>query len=302
MSTNHEGPGERPFYKYTSPDAALAILRSKNVRYSSPLSFNDPFDIQSGLHFDFDLSTLHGKVLDRLHELAVAPNAPPVDQEDAWGKVVLLVREHYANYGFPRERWEQLTRPLFNHLAEIIEDTQRKYQEHWRNVLLPGIRVFCVSEDKENLLMWAHYARDHTGCVFEFWSLPDEDNLLSIAQPVKYTSTPPTFFTEKEWIADLVSIKKLDTAALYRQYAYAKSSHWAYEREWRVWYPFSKSTAPHDDIPIPASELRALYIGCKASAKFSEDVITLIGQSYPMARIYRATKREDMYALQFVEA
>jgi hypothetical protein len=231
MPTNHAGPGERPFYKYVSPDTALAILRSQSVRYSSPLSFNDPFDIQSGLHFDFDLSTLHGKVLDRLNELASAPDEPPVDHEDVWGKVVLAARKHYPKHGFPRERWEQLTRPSFNHLIEVIADTQKRYQEHWRSVLLPGIRVFCVSEERDNLLMWAHYARDHAGCVFELWSLPDEDNPLSVAMPVDYAEAPPPFFTEQEWLDDLMGIKNLDIHALYRRYAYVKSDHWAYERE-----------------------------------------------------------------------
>lgn len=301
MPINHATPGERPFYKYAAPDTALAILRSRSVRYSSPLSFNDPFDVQSGLHFEFDLSTLHGKVLDRLQQLASAPDEPPIDPKDIWGKIVLAAREHYPEHGFPRERWEELSRPSFSHLTEVIADTQKRYQEHWRNVLLPGIRIFCVSEDKSNLLMWAHYARDHTGCVFEFWSLPGEDNPLSVARPVDYADAPLPFFTEQEWIDDFMGVKKLDSSALYHRYAYAKSSHWAYEREWRVWYPFSKSATPYDYMPVRQSELRALYIGCRASVAFSEEALALLRQSYPAAHAYRATKREDMYALQYAE-
>ena len=174
-----EQPGERPFYKYATPEAALAILKARSVRYSSPLLFNDPFDVQSGLHFDFDLGTLHSKVVDRLHQLVEAPEEPPVDSEDAWGKALILARKHFPEYGFPHERWEEITSPLFNQILELMDQTQKGYQANWRDVLLPGIRLFCVSEEKDNLLMWAHYASHHTGCVFEFWSLPDEDNPLS---------------------------------------------------------------------------------------------------------------------------
>ncbi|MHB1186639.1 DUF2971 domain-containing protein [Thiobacillus sp.] len=301
MSKNAEAPGERPFYKYASPTAALAILRSKKVRYSSPLSFNDPFDVQSGLHFDFDMDTLHDRVLERIYQLASAPEAPLVDDKDAWGQVVLVARKYYPTHGFDRERWEKLTGPSFNQLVQAIKKTQREYQEHWREVLLPGIRVFCVSEEKDNLLMWAHYAKDHKGCVFEFWSLPEEDNPLSVARRVNYVDAPLPFYSEGEWLDDLVGIKKLDSHGLYRRYAYAKSKHWSYEREWRVWYPLADTSGEYDEMPIRSSELRAIYIGCKASREFIEDIVPILRRSFPEARVYQATKKEDAYALTFAE-
>src|SRR5262245_13045540 len=100
-------PGERSFFKYATADTVLAILRSGVVRYSSPLTFNDPFDVQSGLHFDFDLSTLHGRLLDRLEQLATQAPEPKVDASDPWGKLVLLIRGHFAVSGFPRRRWQE---------------------------------------------------------------------------------------------------------------------------------------------------------------------------------------------------
>lgn len=301
MSRNEFLPGKRAFYKYASPDTALAILRSKTVRYSSPLSFNDPFDIQSGLHFDFDLSSLHAKVLDRIHQLAAAVDEPPVDKNDVWGKVVLAARSYFPTHGFPRERWEQMSAPSFSEIIATIKDTQEQYQSHWRNVLLPGIRVFCVSEERDNLLMWAHYAQDHTGGVFEFWSLPEEDNPLSVARRVDYVQSPPPFFTESEWLDDLLGIKKLDLHALYRRYAYAKSIHWSYEREWRVWYPLADLRGQYDVMPIRPSEFRALYIGCKASPRFVEEATELMRSSFPSAMIFRAHKSETAYELQYTE-
>jgi hypothetical protein len=54
------------FFKYTSATTAVKILESSAVRYSSPILFNDPFDVQSGLHFDFDIDLLPDKLLDRI--------------------------------------------------------------------------------------------------------------------------------------------------------------------------------------------------------------------------------------------
>ncbi len=223
-------PGKRPFFKYASPDATLAMLRNRTMRYSSPLAFNDPFDVQSGLHFNFDIDSLHDKVLDRLEQLASSKDEPNVDSDDVWGKVVLEVRKYYPTHGFPKDRLKSMTNESFCWLVEQIKDTQAKYQKDWW-AMLPGIRVFCVSEDRDNLLMWAHYSRDHTGAVLELWSLPEEDNHLSVARRVEYVVKPPPFYTESEWIDDTVGIKKLDSSALYQRYAYVKSQHWEYERE-----------------------------------------------------------------------
>ena len=93
-----------------------------------------------------------------------------------------------------------MTASSFTELEAVIRSTQEAYRQHWRDKLLPGLRVFCVSEERDNLLMWAHYAQEHKGAVFEFWSLPEEDNPLSVAQPIEYVDSPPPFFTETEWM------------------------------------------------------------------------------------------------------
>lgn len=298
---SRQGPGKRAFYKYVSPETAVAILGSRTVRFSSPLLFNDPFDIQSGLHFDFDVSTLHAKVLDRLGAMAAAPDEPAVDSNDVWGRVVLAARAYYPHHGFPKERWSEMTAPLFGELTGIIQDTQRRYREHWREKLLPSIRVFCVSEDRDNLLMWAHYARDHTGAVLEFWSLPEEDNALSVATPVIYCSSPPPFFSEQEWLDDLVAVRKLDMSALYRRYALMKSDHWSYEREWRVWYPMANSSEMYDTAPLRESELRAVYFGCRAEDSFIDEGQRLLTAAFPAAKAFKAVKCEVAYELSYNE-
>lgn len=61
-----KNPGKKSFYKYMAPDTAIAVFAHRTFRYSSPLLFNDPFDIQSGLHFDFDVDDIHLKILNRL--------------------------------------------------------------------------------------------------------------------------------------------------------------------------------------------------------------------------------------------
>lgn len=293
-------PGHRPFYKYSSPDTTVAVLKSREVRYSSPLVFNDPFDIQSGLHFDFDLESLHSKVLDRIQELASGLKEPQVDSNDVWGKIVLEARKHYPTHGFPRDRWKQMMYANFEELLNIIKQNQSGYQQYWRESV-PRIRVFSVTEERDNLLMWAHYARDHTGAVFEYWSLPEEDNPLSVARQVKYAKSPPPFFTEQEWLDDFTGIKKLDGKNLNARYVSTKSDVWSYEREWRVWYPMFDATQMFDTMPIRPSEFKAIYFGCRISETTKQEALRLLKENFPRTRVFQANKMENAYELTYTE-
>jgi len=291
-------PGTRPFFKYTSPQAALAILSTQTVRYSSPLTFNDPFDVQSGLHFDFDIDRLPSKIIDALNEVAGSVDLPSVDQTDVWGQLVLKLREMYPTHGFPKERWAREATELFAGLAAKIKETQQGYQRH-RRELLPNVLVFCVSEERDNLLMWAHYAQDHRGAVFEFWSLPEEDNPLSVARRIQYSAKPPPFFSERDFLDHILSVRKLDFSSLYRRYVYCKSDHWIYEKEWRVWYPLAESNGLHDTMPIRPSEFRALYLGCQISPDEKDTILALVRTHFPSTRTYQATKSAGAYELVY---
>ncbi len=297
----HELPGKRPFFKYASSGTALTILKNRTLQYSSPGTFNDPFDVQSGLHFDFDPATLHRKVVSRISELARRDRGTLVNPDDAWGQVVLEARKQFPVIGFDPDRWLASTAEAFAEIVPEIAKTQRDYQQLWWGSMVPSARVFCVSEAHDDLLMWAHYAQNHTGLVFEFWSLPEDDNALSVAGAVEYVDSPPPFFSEAEWIDDLVGIKQLDHRLLSKRYFYLKSRHWSYEREWRVWYTSEAAGVLHDYVPIRQSEFASIYLGCRADPEFAKSVVDLARSSFPRVRIFEASKRRDSYRLRFSE-
>lgn len=149
--------------------------------------------------------------------------------------------------------------------------------------------------------MWAHYARDHKGAVFEFWSLPEEDNPLSVARPVQYSANPLPFFSEQEFLDDILAIRKLDFSQLYHRYAYHKSKHWKYEKEWRVWYPLSKSSGFYDTVPVRPSEFRALYLGCQICDEDKRALLELVRKHFPSTRVFQAAKSAVAYELEYTE-
>jgi hypothetical protein len=295
LDRSERRPGRRALFKYASPETTLAILQNRSFRYSSPLTFNDPFDVQTELQVGFDTSLLVERLTERMEYLA-RNKAVRVRTDTPWGQVIEVARKKYAAHGFPREKWRQTLENTLPLLVDAIHLARSRYRDAWRE-MLPTLRVFCVSEEPSNLLMWSHYGKDHTGAVFELWSLPDEDNPLSVASPVDYAAAPPPFFTLDDWIDDLTGVRDLDHTELFQVYARTKSEHWAYEKEWRVWWP-SKDAGHHTYLPIRKSEFVSLTLGCRAEKDFEDAVRGLLKDGFPDAKLFRARKTVDRFGLE----
>ena len=293
-------PGRRAFYKYVPPDTVLDILKNQTVRYSSPLKFNDPFDHQTGLHLSFDLNDFLRKLIDKFEFLAKNPAINLVDPVDSIAKLVSIIREYYPTHGFPREKYDLHIEPILAEAAHSIEQTRLEFKEHWI-ASLEKTRTFCVAEDRDNLLMWAHYAKDHTGAVLELWSLPEEDNAISVARKVSYVKQPPSFFTEDEFIDDFCGVKRLDITELTRRSIHTKSEHWAYENEWRVYFPLSESPGRYEDLNLRASEFKAIYFGCCANSEFIDLALPMLAANFPSTKKFLTHKSASGFKVNFSE-
>jgi hypothetical protein len=291
------------FFKYASAKTAVAILASSAVRYSSPLLFNDPFDVQSGLHFRFDMHSLPERLFARMEALVMADATPAFAEPDQpWPRVITFMREKKSSHGFPRDELRQACLPLFTHLKEEFVRYHTQYQQMWID-FLPRLRVFSVAEEKDSLLMWSHYAEHHTGVVLEFLVLPEEDNPLCVAEPVVYSPIVPSPFAEDHLLDFIVGLKRLELDALCLQYARVKSDVWKYEKEWRVWDILPQREAElHSDYPLRPRELAGVYLGCRIDRPMKETILSMLIDKYPQAAVYQASKSSDAFALTFERA
>src|SRR5215468_2669909 len=53
------------FYKYMTARTARIVLSTRKLRWSSPLMFNDPFDVTQELRLNFDEAKLNAVMNDR---------------------------------------------------------------------------------------------------------------------------------------------------------------------------------------------------------------------------------------------
>lgn len=293
-------PGRRPFYKYVAPETALAILQNQSIRFSSPLLFNDPFDHQTCLHLDFDIGQFPRRLLAKIEYLVKNPHIQVRRDVGPIYEVLEIMRGKFSRHGFPRDAFVKDVLPILAEGADTIETTRLSFEAHWQESLKAN-RALCVTEENDNLLMWAHYAKDHTGAVLELWSLPEEDNALSVSEPVQYSRTPPAFFTEDEFLDFFCGLQKLDMTALTRRSVYTKSDHWSYEREWRVYYPLSEKPGLFEFNTLRASEFKAIYFGCRAEPSFMRGACDLLAEHYPATTQWTAQRQASAYAVSFCE-
>lgn len=289
------------FYKYADIVTVRAVLENQSFRYSSPLVFNDPFDVQTELMADYNLDELPKKAMAVIEE-AVKSDYDVPNPNYGFSKGILLIREKAKIQGYKKAEIEQITIPLLELLLGQVKCLISNLNDYW-NKLMQESRVFCVTEDKDNLLMWAHYAKYHTGAVFQIATLPERDTILSVARPVQYEDRPFRFYSMEELIKSILFDVDLDIEKiLFFNHAHRKSKIWEYEKEWRVVNPcqYPNKNDLYVDLPFVPEQLQRLYFGCKACDKEIESLMELAKEINPKVKFYRAKKSKGAYVLTFV--
>jgi len=111
--------------------------------------------------------------------------------------------------------------------------------------------AFCgLSETPDNVLMWSHYAANHTGIVLgiDFSEMVGTHHL----QKVNYVSDLPKFDPVK--LALFMDGDDSQVDYLFKDLS-VKSADWSYEREWRIWL---KAPGYHQ---YSSEQVKEIYFG-----------------------------------------
>ena len=176
------------FYKYIPAEAAFKILQTRTLKYSSPALFNDPFDTQTRMDFDFEVSELIEAFSEEQYKMIHSPEEPVGDESNELFRDIKKVWQvaKQSKRKMPKDIWRQ---QIKSHNEETVRMCTEYLEEmnNWWYRLSKASRILCLAEDRENLLMWAHYAKDHTGIVIKFKCLPELDTPLIAARKVDYS-------------------------------------------------------------------------------------------------------------------
>lgn len=182
------------FKYYPFTEFGLKVLIDRKVWYSSPRTFNDPFDCNMQISqeiSDSDFIEFNNRA--RLHG-----NLSPLSSQSI---------EHFI------ENKDDITRGMI----EVIDD------------LCIGSGVFVMTERNDSVLMWSHYANGHTGFCLEFGGSAGEVIVPDLTtHKVEYDDHPEISLSKLYTLMQEAPNKEFFTLLMA-----TKARDWAYEKEWR---------------------------------------------------------------------
>lgn len=174
-------------YKYLSIESALKVLENSTLKFSSPHNFNDPFDCKVNINIDGGYQEIY-------NYLCRANKNRDISISQLKNIATELATNPIAKYRY---------------LVETIEQA------------INEMKICCFSEVYDSILMWTHYANNHTGICFKF-DISKDLACFSLPLKVKYAKEFHEFNLFNEYSSGITNMPRY------------KSEEWAYEREIRM--------------------------------------------------------------------
>lgn len=209
---------------------------------------------------------------------------------------------------------------VFEGLSCEITDDVIKGIEDLRDIAY--LKSFC--EDKNNLLMWAHYAQNYSGMCVEYdFSMLSEELLFHLF-PIYYSSKRLISRNLEYVIAEHKDLKKMNEEDCYpndcdfikdiMSLFLAKSNTWAYEKEWRIVATYPQIFDAAEDLDDDQEELyringqqisvtnciKAVYLGPKMKQNIKEHIMEISRNRLGGVPVYSTRLSKDKYELEYM--
>ncbi|MBC8125667.1 MAG: DUF2971 domain-containing protein [Gloeobacteraceae cyanobacterium ES-bin-144] len=286
------------FYKYCSAEVAKIILSTQKIRWSSPALFNDPYDCYFSLAPKFDINSVKKNLKEQFVNLLTQDEEPCLVSDNPFSEKIKLLRG--LLYGKTRAEVDEFISHDFNSSLDDFDDRVKMTDCLWKKEY-DDLRILCVCEHHDNLLLWAHYADNHKGAVFQLDCIKDLDSPLLAAERVRYTNEIPSLATEDEWIATTLGLLPYPEGLdVWRRLVLSKAKGWEYENEWRVVTtrrPYEKSG--FEDTSILPQEISSVFLGCKTGRNERNNILALLQGPFEHVKAFQATQDKKRFRLEF---
>jgi hypothetical protein len=259
-------------YKYINEDR-VSILENGLIRFTQPQGFNDPFELKLVVERLASDSHITETISSQFEQMI----------EDEYKELPDTLKNVLT--------YDQLLAFSITKKKGVIDSVlaQTKTMAPGLNALLnkkleESMGVLCLTEDESNLLMWAHYANSHKGCVIGF----DSDNSFfnqKKSEDDELRHLRKVIYTKERRKLDFMDLDDM-TSFL------SKGQEWRYEEEWRMLCALDDSdvvkTASPDDIHLfrlPFSSIVSLTFGARASINTIRKVLGLVRDNNDLTHI-----------------
>jgi hypothetical protein len=226
--------GPKYLYKYRGgTEKDLENLRTDNIWMAVPSEFNDPFDLKVYVNCELVAK-----------ELA---------NNDAEIKFLMKTRSVTEN------------NPIYIEFLNKIKTMENNLNKEL-TMKIDRTFISCLSEKRDSILMWSHYANNHKGfCIgYDFKKLLDLYKINMF--PVTYSKD---FFVIDTWEKFSNRINHMN---IFMKAAKTKSLEWSYEKEWRIFGKYIlnkfKQKGMLSKMPVPFS----IYMGCHIENELENEI------------------------------
>lgn len=266
-------PARQVFYKYMKASVAKTVLATRCLRWSSPLRFNDPFDVTQQLRLNFDEHGLSAVLADRVAWLIEQADPSTSITHTVFGP---FIREATRLPADARRRMASEFRTRDSAATPGQAEALKLLKDTWSE-MVPTFRILCVSEVYDSNPMWSHYADEYRGVVLEFFAVEEVDSAFQVARPVLYQDAP-SIAEASAWVRCMLGEDGARYQDLFEEYLYVKKPEWSYEKEWRIPAPGRR---PDDDelfgdYGFHPRELMAIYFGPRCPDGDRADLLKLL--------------------------
>lgn len=215
------------FYKYRKIDAySLENFENDRIWLTTANNYNDPYDCALKLDYDNKYLSIKKEKAIKLFEtkldvVLISEKKKELKECNDLNKFYTILVEKYKE----QKHQDFDTKIIVQKLrGDVFEDSNieltRVAQEYILNC--------SFSEKNDSILMWSHYANNHTGfCLeYDFKKLGKDNEFTGSLQPIIYTDK---IFDITPYAEDIGNLNKLIASFITMH----KSKEWSYEKEWR---------------------------------------------------------------------
>ena len=272
----------RFFYKYMPAETARIVLANRTLRWSSPVLFNDPFDIHPDtLHFDG--VELQQALMEEISSLLRNPDNTVVP-DPRLEYMLDVARQSTPEH---REAMAAVTKEYKPFVPDPANDSLQKLKQVWSD-MVSNMRVLCFSEVNDLTAMWAHYAANATGVVLQFEAVDGLDSAFLVARPVAYDDSPLAITRAREWARLMIrSPNWQNDMSFFDNYEHTKTTEWKAEKEWRISSMRRRvETGKCSDYPFNVRELNAVYFGWKCTKDHRAEITCLLSHGLDHVKMF----------------
>ncbi len=260
---------------------AKIVLSTCTLRWSSPILFNDPFDVPRELTFGVMPKEIVEAVSRRL---TVLMESPPEDTSHLIPSIRFVIDT--IKNSIPSEKKAEFIE-IFKNAAAAHRPTGESMdalRDLWRS-WIPELRILCLADNPSHIAMWYHYADQYKGAVLELRCDEELDSAWLTAEPVTYSKEKPEVYTADGWAEILSLQQELGVRKMFHVATYSKDIDWSYENEWRiVTFKRPNDIGYYSDFKFNPLEISAIYLGPLISDSDRNSIISLSSE-YPNSRL-----------------